>query len=259
MGSAENLTLALLIYVGTVNMPMFRLIKICLLSTLLCWFPFQASANQECVVLLHGLARISNSMSELETKLTRSGFHVVNVKYPSRRYEIKILAVDAVDRGLTTCLYNGAEKVHFVTHSLGGILVRYYFQKQPKLGLGRVVMLGPPNQGSEIVDRLLPVPGFGFLWGPTGVALGTGPDSVLNELGPVNFDLGIIAGTTNINPINLFLMDGPNDSVVTVESTKVEGMSGHLVLPVTHTFMMLNNEVIDNTIHYLKTGSFIPE
>ena len=100
---------------------------------------------------------------------------------------------------------------------------------------------------------------FGFLWGPTGIALGTGPDSVLNELGPVNFDLGIIAGTTNINPINLFLMDGPNDSVVTVESTKVEGMSGHLVLPVTHTFMMLNNEVIDNTIHYLKTGSFIPE
>jgi len=95
--------------------------------------------------------------------------------------------------------------------------------------------------------------------GANGVALGTGPDSVLNELGPVNFDLGIIAGTTNINPINLFLMDGPNDSVVTVESTKVEGMSGHLVLPVTHTFMMLNNEVIDNTIHYLKTGSFIPE
>ena len=75
-------------------------------------------------------------MSELETKLTRSGFHVVNVKYPSRRYEIKILAVDAVDKGLSTCLYHGAEKVHFVTHSLGGILVRYYFQKQSKLEAG---------------------------------------------------------------------------------------------------------------------------
>ena len=238
---------------------MKRSIKLFFICILLCCFSVKASANHECVVLLHGLARISNSMSELETKLTRSGFYVVNIKYPSRRYEIKILATDAIERGLTLCLGQQAERIHFVTHSLGGILVRLYFQKQYVSALGRVVMLGPPNQGSEIVDSLLPVPGFRLLSGPTGVALGTGPSSVLNDLGPVDFDLGIIAGTTNINPINLFFMDGPNDSVVTVESTKVEGMNAHLMLPVTHTFMMLNNKVIDNTIHYLKTGSFIPE
>ncbi|NKB32098.1 MAG: alpha/beta hydrolase [Pseudomonadales bacterium] len=216
-----------------------------------------ALAN-ECVVLLHGLARVSNSMGELESKLNRSGFDAVNINYPSIRYEIDVLADDAVGRGIGQCLSNSPEKIHFVTHSLGGILVRHYLQENELDLLGKVVMLGPPNQGSEIVDGLSPVPGFGFL-GPAGFVLGTEDDSILKDLGPVYFELGVIAGTTNINPIGFLFIDGPNDSIVSVESTKVEGMNAHLVLPVTHTFMMRNNEVIDHTIHYLKTGQFIPE
>jgi hypothetical protein len=89
-------------------------------------------------------------------------------------------------------------------------------------------------------------------------ALGSGQGHIPDSLGPVEFDLGVIAGNTNINPLGLLFIRGENDSIVSVESTKVEGMNAHLVLPVTHTFMMRNNEVIDNTIHYLKTGSFIP-
>ncbi|MDA1370525.1 MAG: alpha/beta hydrolase [Proteobacteria bacterium] len=233
--------------------------RFCMVCALFFSLPAGALAKNECVVLLHGLARVSNSMGELETKLTRSGYYVVNINYPSRRYELELLAADAVSRGLAECYNQGAESIHFVTHSLGGILVRQYFQQQSNPLLGRVVMLGPPNQGSEIVDGLSPIPGFELLWGPTGVMLGTGPGSILHDLGPVKFELGVIAGTTNINPLNLFLMDGPNDSIVTVASTRVEGMSAHIVLPVTHTFMMRNNEVIDHTIHFLKTGSFMPE
>ncbi|HJN96717.1 MAG: alpha/beta hydrolase [Gammaproteobacteria bacterium] len=221
--------------------------------------PTSAIGDEECVVLLHGLLRVSNSMSELGSKLDRSGYSVVNINYPSRRYEIDVLAADAVGRGLAGCENQGSGTIHFVTHSLGGILVRYYFQQQSLPMLGRVVMLGPPNQGTEIVDGLSPVPGFGMLWGPTGAVLGTGPGSIFNELGPVSFELGVIAGDTNINPVNWFLMEGPNDSIVSVESTRVAGMAAHKVLPVTHSFMMRNNEVIDNTIHFLKTGSFIPE
>jgi hypothetical protein len=231
--------------------------KLLLLATL--WaVPVSVLAAEQCVVLLHGLARISNSMSELETKLRRSGFDVININYPSTRYQIDVLATDAVGRGITACRANEPETIHFVTHSLGGILVRYYLQKQALDMLGRVVMLGPPNHGSEVVDGLSPVPGFGFL-GPAGSVLGTDSNSILNQLGPVNFELGVIAGSTNINPLNFLFIDGPNDSVVSVESTKVEGMDDHKVLPVTHTFMMRNNEVIDHTIHFLKTGSFIPE
>ena len=222
-------------------------------------FLFLLSANsssaRDCVVLLHGLARVSNSMGELEVKLTKADFSVANVNYSSRKHHIDFLSYEAVGRGINECLEVKHEKIHFVTHSLGGILVRYYFEERNLANLGRVVMLGPPNQGTELVDKLRYIPGFSFL-GPTGLRLGTGANSVLRELGPVSYEVGVIAGTRNITPLGFFLLDRPNDSVVTVESTKVEGMSEHITLPVTHTLMMRNNKVIDHTINFLRFGHF---
>ena len=236
---------------------MLKMLKQLTLLSLLVVMP--SSLVAECVVLLHGLGRLSNSMSELETKLAPAGYSVANIKYPSRSHPIDALAVDAIGRGLTQCRSKGSGEIHFITHSLGGILLRYYLSQNTIPELGRVVMLGPPNQGSEIVDGLLPLPGFGFIGGPAGVALGTGEGSIIDSLGPVEFDLGVIAGSTNINPLEFLFIAGPSDSIVSIESTKVRGMNAHMVLPVTHTFMMRNNEVIEQAIHYLKTGSFISE
>lgn len=219
--------------------------------------PTALIAETGCVVLLHGLGRLSNSMGELETKLGRAGFDVVNIKYPSRKHPIDVLAEDAVGRGLSQCRLKSSSEIHFVTHSLGGILLRYYTSHESISEMGRAVMLGPPNQGSQLVDGLLPVPGFRFIGGPAGVSLGTGEGSIIDDLGPVDFDLGVIAGSTNINPLEFLFIPGPSDSIVSIESTRVEGMRAHKILPVTHTFMMRNNEVIEQTIHYLKTGSFI--
>lgn len=218
-----------------------------------------ASAIAECVVLLHGLGRLSNSMAELETKLAPAGYSVANIKYPSRSYPVAELAEDAIGRGLARCRSESAGEIHFITHSLGGILLRYYLTERTIDELGRVVMLGPPNQGSEIVDGLLSVPGFAFVGGPAGVALGTAEGGLIDGLGPVEFDLGVIAGSTNINPLEFLFIEGPSDSIVSIESTKVQGMSAHKIMPVTHTFMMRNNEVIEQAIHFLKTGSFISE
>ena len=215
-------------------------------------------AQDECVVLLHGLARMSNAMGELENKLQHAGYKVANVNYPSRRFGISALAADAVGRGLTQCKAMSTDTVHFVTHSLGGILLRVYLKEQNLDELGHVVMLGPPNQGSELVDGLGSVPGFSWFFGPVSQELGTAAGSIVPELGPANFDLGVIAGNSNIFPLFNLLRPGPSDGIITVESTKVDGMKQHLVLPVTHTFMMRNDTVIDHTIHYLKTGSFIP-
>jgi pimeloyl-ACP methyl ester carboxylesterase len=226
------------------------------LLALLLWVSLPVYGASECVVLLHGLARVSNSMAELGEKLGRAGYQTANINYPSRKYAIDILAERAVGRGIAEC--DGANKIHFVTHSLGGILVRYYLEAESLENLGRVVMMGPPNQGSELVNGMLHVPGFRFFGGPSGIALGTGAGHVPQALGAVDFDLGVIAGTVNINPLSFLLIKGPNDSIVSVESTKVNGMNEHLVLPVMHTIMMRNDRVIDNVIHYLKTGSFIP-
>lgn len=234
-----------------------NLMKQLVLTALLLLIPLQSLAL-ECAVLLHGLARVSDSMSELERKLQRSGITAVSINYPSRQDAIEALAADAVGRGLSGCREQGATLIHFVTHSLGGILLRVYLRDGEIPELGRTVMLGPPNQGSTLAQGLKSVPGFGFL-GPAGQELGVDEESIINSLGPVDFELGVIAGDVAINPLGIFFIEGPNDSVVSVASTRVEGMREHLTLPVIHTLMMRDNEVIDHSIHFLKTGNFIPQ
>ncbi|MEQ8314200.1 MAG: alpha/beta hydrolase [Gammaproteobacteria bacterium] len=230
--------------------------RLLLVFVLLCSGPIAWA--DDCVVLLHGLARVSNSMSELETKLGRAGYIAQNIHYPSRRYSVQTLAADAVGRGVAQCREENAETIHFVAHSLGGILVRQYLTDYHLAELGRVVMLGTPNQGAVIAERLDAWPGFSFL-GPSAEEISTGAESIIPDLAEVNFELGVIAGDINVNPLAAILLDEPNDSVVTVSSTRVENMTDHLVLPVIHTIMMRDNDVIDNTIHFLKTGQFIPQ
>jgi hypothetical protein len=134
--------------------------------------------------------------------------------------------------------------------------VRQYLKNHDIDNLGRVVMLGPPNKGSEVIDKLRDFPGFRFFHGEAGVELGTGATSLPNRLGQADFDLGVIAGTRSINLFLSTLIPGVDDGKVSVENTRLEGMRDHLEMEVTHTFMMRNDKVIDQVIHYLKTGRF---
>ncbi len=215
-----------------------------------------ASLSAECVVLLHGLARTANSMSELEQKLTAEGYYVANIDYPSRKGEIAVLAEIAVGDGLSQCHENAAAPINFVTHSLGGILVRQYYKNHPLGKLKRVVMLAPPNGGSEVVDKLKNMPGYKLLNGPAGGQLGTKSGDIPKALGPVNFELGVVAGTQSINLILSTFLPNPDDGKVSVASTQVEGMCGFIALPATHSFIMSNDQVITNVIHFLAYGEF---
>ncbi len=211
---------------------------------------------KECVILLHGLLRGSGSMVTMERALVRAGYEVSNIDYPSRGYKIEQLAEMAIDAGIQSCQQKSATPINFVTHSLGGILVRVYFKTHQRDDLHRVVMLGPPNRGSEVVDKLKGVPGFEWLNGQAGMHLGTAPDDIPRLLGPVDFELGVIAGTRSINFLLSPFVPNPDDGVVSVASTTVEGMRDFIALPATHTFMMKNERVIEQVIHFLKNGRF---
>ena len=215
------------------------------------------AAATECVVLLHGLARTSTSMNKMERALEEAGYATANIDYPSRDYTVEDLAEIAVTDGLQQCrAYDDIARIHFVTHSLGGILVRQYLSMYDITELGRVVMLGPPNQGSAAVDKLDGVPGFDWLNGPAGRQLGKGEDSVPLKLGPADFELGVIAASRTIDPITSAVLENPDDGRVSVEDTKLEGMADFVVVKHSHAFMMRMRKPIELTIRFLETGSF---
>ncbi len=195
-------------------------------------------------------------MKALEWRLTDSGFEVVNLSYPSLNHPIEQLAVMAVEEGVGDCRARGMERIHFVTHSLGGILVRQYLSERDIPGLERVVMLGPPNQGSQVADF---VHSFEFLrpLEPYAIEqLGTGEGSIPRELGPVKFELGVIAGTANRRAMLPGFPGGAGDGTVSVGETVVPGMLDFLEMPVSHTLMMWNDDVLHQVVYFLDHGYF---
>lgn len=213
-----------------------------------------APAQAGCVVLLHGLARSASSMDKMAGALKADGYEVVNLGYPSTSATVEELAQPAIDKALLQCKKNAP--VNFVTHSMGGILLRYYQSQQAIAGLARTVMLGPPNKGSEVVDALRDLPGYALINGPAGRQLGTGDDSLPLALGAVDFEVGVVAGTSSINWILSQWLPNPDDGKVSVARTKVDGMREHIEVPVSHPFLMRDDEVINQTIAFLKHGQF---
>ena len=214
------------------------------------------SAEAETVFVVHGLGRTAGSMVLLVDRLERANFRVVNFGYPSTREPIEAL-VARLRETIEECCWEDRDRIHFVTHSLGGILIRVYLAQHSPAHAGRVVMLSPPNQGSEIADAVSESPILSELFlGPAGSRLVTDSAGIVVELGPPNYELGIITGSRSLNPIGSWLIPGPDDGKVGVDRARLEGADAFRVIPATHTFIMNRQDVADECIHFLREGRF---
>jgi triacylglycerol lipase len=212
----------------------------------------------ESVIVLHGLRRTPASMAILVARLENTGYGVTSFGYASTSDSMESL-VDQLDAAVALCCADHAEDVHFVTHSMGGVLVRSYLSQQAESHIGRVVMLSPPSQGSEIVDAFADSPRLrALLVGPAASQLGTDSAGIARQLGPVRFDLGIITGDRSLSPIGSWLIPGPDDGKVAVRRANVEGAADFLVVSATHTFIMNRRDVARQVVHFLQNGQFSP-
>lgn len=216
-----------------------------------------AVSARQCVILLHGLALSNNSMEKISTYLQASNYLVVNQSYPSTKKSIKELADQYIPDMVTACLNYKPTQIHFVTYSLGGIILRKYMQDHQIPKLGRVVMLAPPNHGSRLADFL-----HGrfakYIAGPASQELTTDKTSTPNQLTTsVKCQVGIIAGNISGNPLMKLIFREDNDGKVPVSSTRLNNMKDFIVLPISHKFMRDNHTVISEVIHFLTHGKFL--
>jgi pimeloyl-ACP methyl ester carboxylesterase len=208
------------------------------------------------VVLLHGISRTARSFRKMELALQRAGYATLNLDYASRRKPLEALTED-IHPAIELFAGGVTGSVHFVCHSMGGLLARAYLAKHKLARLGRVVMLGTPNGGSEIADRLQNLKAYRVFFGPAGQQLGTKRDAAMVALLPaIDYPIGIIAGNRSIYPISSIGLPRPHDGRVSVINTRLDGMADHIVIRTSHPWLVRNGEAIEQTIVFLRDGKF---
>jgi len=207
------------------------------------------------IVLLHGIFRTHRNMAKLAQFLADNGFRTLNLSYPSTRKPIENI-VEHVHEHIRPFAESLEGKLHFVVFSLGCLVTRAYIHRFRPQNLGRVVMLGPPNQGSEVADALKNWGLYRKLYGPAGQQLVTGLAETDGLFGVVDYELGVIAGNRSIDPISSYIIGKPSDGKVSVESTRVTSMRDHIVIPAVHTFFPQNRTAWRHVLHFLEEGRF---
>jgi pimeloyl-ACP methyl ester carboxylesterase len=217
----------------------------------------QSPQSPDGVVFLHGISRTFRSFLKMQWAIEANGFATRNVGYPSRQKTLSALA-DDIHPAIAPFAERNEGVTHFVCHSMGGLLVRVYLARYRPARLGRVVMLGTPNGGSLVADRLSGLLPYRLFFGPAGQQLVTKRDAATEALmPPVDYPVGVIAGNRTLDPISSTLfLHGPNDGRVTVANTRLDGMADHIVIRANHALMIRNRNAIEQTIAFLRDGQF---
>lgn len=217
----------------------------------------QPDNPRETVVLLHGVGLAPWAMRSLERRLLKEGYRVLNIGYPSRTVPLDELAGLWLPTRLSDDAIVSAPRMHFVTHSMGSLLVRHLMEHARPPNTGRVVMIAPPNQGSALADAGRPKWLVRWLVGVNLKALGKSDDAFWHDLPQrVDYPVGVIAGTGAGNPLGRNLPK-PHDGTVTVADTRIEGSADSVELPWSHTGILFHRRTADEVVHFLRHGKFL--
>jgi triacylglycerol lipase len=212
-------------------------------------------SSRDLVVLLHGWWSARWFLWRISRRLRREGFAVANIGYPAVWTPFEEIVATILPRRLEPHRPGEFRRVHFVTHSMGSLVVRRFLERNRPPNLGRVVMFGPPNHGSELANFYARFAVCRWLAGPNLAALQTGPDGVASRLPAADFELGVIAGYHPLSP-SWSPLPKPHDGMVTFLSTQLAGMTGHCVVPRTHTLLVWDRGAIDQAVSFLRDGRF---
>lgn len=211
----------------------------------------------ENIILLHGIACHSLVMTFLESYFKHKGYNVLNIDYPSRKLCLEKCA-EHVHKEISAFLKKHPHPTHFVTHSMGGLVLRAYAKKYPTDFAHRAVMIAPPNKGSHVADNLRNIKLFQKIFGPAGQQLITNQfglqDIMVSKL---PFETAVITGNFSINPFaHLFMFNKEHDGKVPVECTYIDGMKEHLVVFASHMALLIHPTVIQQSYNFIKNGQF---
>ena len=210
--------------------------------------------GEEAVIVIHGFARRANSMGKLAEHIHREGYEVRNVGYSSIQQSLDEIQADVFEKFNQYILSNPDKKIHFVGHSLGGLLIRAYLDQKSLKNLGSVVLMGAPNKGSALVDEY--EERWFFSWLGSGLSELGADSEFLKKLKAPYYTVGVIAGSRPFSKFFDSSLEGVHDGLVTVESAKLEGMSDFIVINVHHSRMKRDPRVFEQVIHFLKHARF---
>jgi pimeloyl-ACP methyl ester carboxylesterase len=202
----------------------------------------------EHVILLHGLWMRGFTLTMLRHRLERAGYSVESFDYAS----VTAAPDVGIERLLKRVTMRKSGKVHFVGHSLGGLVALQALQREPRLIRGRVVCLGSPLRGSAVARGVARLPGGAFVIGKSlsvlrdGMERWEGEQPVGSIAGRLPLGLGIAVGS----------LSSPHDGTVSVAETELPGLADHCVVPATHTGLLFSEDAAEQTIAFLREARF---
>lgn len=221
---------------------------------LLCLLMFNLNATNK-IILLHGINGSSSELANIEAYLVSQDESVENIDYPSTEYPIEVLVSDYVGPMLEQ-FAREVDTVHFACHSMGNIVLRYYLKDHPDYPYGRIVMMGPPNQGSQLTDTFKKWKYYKKRYGPAGDQIGTDVEDLLNLSKQLPRDVGIIAGTKTMFFLYSWIIPGKDDGKVSHSSMKSPGYRAFVTVPYHHDEMTYKEDLAELILNYIKNGEF---